>query len=94
MREFVQEFEHSVERMYQLLFSRSVPDGKATREQYQSWVEFTYRLSTYAFLSSWIEDKTEETTISKTIDVRTGEVTKRGSRHKPMAVPKKYRKAS
>lgn len=94
MREFVQEFEHSVGRMYQLLFSESALEGEATREQYRSWVEFAYRLSTYAILSSWIKDKTEETTISSKIDLRTGKVTERVSCHKPMAVPKKYRKAT
>ena len=94
MREFVQEFEHSVERMYRLLFARSVPDGETTREQYRSWVECAYRLSTYAILSSWIEDKAEEATICRKIDLKTGEVIERGSCHKPMAVPKKYRKAT
>ena len=93
MREFVQEFEHSVGRMYQLLFSAPAPEGEATRERFLSWVEFAYRLSTYAILSSWLEDKTEETTISTEINLRTGEVTQTGS-HKPMTVPKKHRKAT
>ena len=93
MREFVQEFEHSVGRMYELLFSSAVPEGEATREHYLSWVEFAYRLSTYAILSSWIEDKTEETTISMKINLRTGEMTDTW-RHKPMTVPEEYRKAT
>ena len=93
MREFVQEFEHSVGRMYQLLFSAPAPEGEATRERFLSWVEFAYRLSTYAILSSWLEDKTEETTISTEISLRTGEGTQTGS-HKPMTVPKKHRKAT
>ena len=93
MREFVQEFEHSVGRMYQLLFSASAPEGETTRVRFLSWVEFAYRLSTYAILSWWIEDKTEETTISRKINLRTGEVTETRS-HKPMTVPKKHRKAT
>ena len=93
MREFVQEFEHSVGRMYQLLFSESVPDGEATRERYLSWVEFAYRLSTYAILSSWLEDKTEEMTISRKVNLRTSEVAETRC-HKSMKVPKKYRKAT
>lgn len=93
MREFVQEFEHSVGRMYQLLFSESAPEGEATRTRFLSWVEFAYRLSTYAILSSRIEDKTEETTISMKINLKTGEVTETRN-HKPMKVPKKYRKAT
>ena len=93
MREFVREFEHSVGRMYQLLFSASAPRGEAARVRFLSWVEFTYRLSTHAILSSWIEDKTEETTISMKINLRTGEVTETRS-HKPMTVPKKHRKAT
>lgn len=93
MREFVQEFEHSVGRMYQLLFSASAPEGEAARERFLSWVEFAYRLSTYAILSSWIEDKKEETTLRTEINLRTGEVTQTGS-HKPMTVPKKHRKAT
>ena len=93
MREFVQEFEHSVGRMYQLLFSASAPEGEATRERFLSWVEFAYRLSTYAILSSWIEDKKEETTNRTEINLRTGEVTQTGS-YKPMTVPKKHRNAT
>ena len=46
MREFIQEFEHSIGRMYQLLFSGSVSQGEAARARYLSWVEFVYRLST------------------------------------------------
>lgn len=93
MRKFVQEFEHSVGRMYQLLFSESVLKGEATRERYLTWAEFAYRLCTYAILSSQIEDKTEQTTISITINMRTGEVTETCS-HKPMTVPKKHRRAT
>ena len=93
MREFVQEFEHSIGRMYQLLFSGSVPEGEAARARYLSWVEFAYRLSTYAILSSWIEDKAEETIISMKINLRTGEVTETRS-HKPMTVPKEHRKVT
>jgi hypothetical protein len=93
MREFVQEFEHSLGRMYQLLFSTSVPNGEATREGYLSWVEFAYRLSTYAILSAWIEDKAEETTISMKMNLRTDEVIETQN-HTPMTVPKGYRKAT
>lgn len=93
MREFVQEFEHSVGRMYQLLFSELAPEGEATRERHRSWVEFAYRLSTYAILSSWLEDKTEETTISLKVSLGTGEVSETRS-HKPMKVPKKHRRAT
>ncbi len=93
MREFVQEFEHSIGRMYQLLFSGSIPEGEATRTRYLSWVELAYRLSTYAILSSWIEDKTEVMTISIKSNLRTGEVTETRS-HKPMTVPEEYRKAT
>lgn len=93
MREFVQEFEHSVGRMYQLLFSASASEGKVTRERFLSWVEFAYRVSTCAILSSWIEDKKEETTNRTEINLRTGEVTQTG-RHKPKTVPKKHRKAT
>ncbi len=93
MREFVQEFEHSVGRMYQLLFSASAPEGEATRERFLSWVEFAYRLSTYAILSSWLEDKTEETTVSLKVNLRTGKVAETWC-HNPMKVPKKHRKAA
>ena len=93
MREFVQEFEHSIGRMYQLLFAGSVSEGEAARARYLSWVEALYRLSTYAILSSWIEDKIEEATNSTKINLRTGEVTETRS-HKPMSVHKEYRKAT
>ncbi len=61
--------------------------------RFLSWVEFAYRLSTYAILSSWIEDKTEETTISMKINLMTSEVTETRS-HKAMRVPKKHHKAT
>ena len=93
MREFVQEFEHSVGRMYQLLFSGSVLEGKASRERYLSWVEFIVSVCTYAILSSRIEDKTEETSISIRSNLTTGEVSETWN-HKPMTVPKKYRQAT
>ena len=57
LREFIAEFEHTTYRMLQMLSNR--PD----LEHIGLWCDFTYRLSTYALVSFWIDDKTEQLSI-------------------------------
>ena len=92
LREFMQEFEHTTHRILQILCQR--PDD---RERIGLWCDFIYRLSTYALVSFWIDDKTEEMTIriEMTFDRTTGKtVTLEKTTRKPIPVPKRYQEAA
>ncbi len=90
LREFVQEFEHSTTRMAQMLHGMGDDD---LMEQFAWWTELAYRLSTYAILSRWLDDKKDETSVRININLTDG--TKREEwHHKPMIVPKKHRRAT
>ena len=61
LREFIQEFEHSTGRMYQLLHEGPNDATKEQRiEDYCRWVDLAFRFAIYAIVSSWIDDKREE----------------------------------
>ena len=96
LREFVQMFEHSQWRLDQLL--QSGP-SEEDRQRILRWCDLVYRLSTYALIAFWIDDKTEHvsTRISMRVDRTTGDVTEQSMETevtKKMAVPKKYKKAT
>ena len=96
LREFVQTFEHSQWRLDQLL--RSGP-SEEDRRRILRWCDLIYRLSTYALIAFWIDDKTEHvaTRISMRLDRTTGMVTEQSMETevtKKMTVPKKYKKAT
>ena len=94
MREFIQEFEHSTERMEQMLYGAVVePDNNEDVRQIRNWINLAYRASTYALLSAWIEDKHDDISLVTTIDLTTGEVRQEGNRT-PMRVPPKYKKST
>lgn len=94
MREFVQEFEHSTKRIDQILHAeRPQCDGALDREAVRDWFDLVFRLSTYAILSEWIEDKTESRSVHISVDLATGE--KREARtHEPMEIPRRYQRAA
>ena len=87
LREFIQEFEHSTGRMYQMLYSRS---NDLDIEHTLHWFDLVYRFSTYALISFWIDDKTEENSLKITINTTTGKTTQKRTRNE-MQVPPKYR---
>lgn len=96
LREFFHAFEHGTDRMFQMLHSR--PDASPTDpviERFVCWIDLVFRLSTYAIVSYWIDDKTEErlTNIKMTMNPTTGKTTVQQEHQvtKPMRVPKKYR---
>ena len=98
-REFIQEFEHSTERMCQVLHSRpGTSDSDPDVEKIHRWCDLVFRLATYALVSSWIDDKTEErvTNIRTTMNLTTGQTTKEEEHRttKAMHVPKRYRRAT
>ena len=94
LREFIQEFEHSTGRMYQMLYSRPKnPDNNLDIERTLHWFDLVYRLSTYALISFWIDDKTERNSVKISMNLATGKTTQEWTRNK-MRVPKKYRRAT
>ena len=94
LREFIQEFEHTTGRMLQMLHSTSDdPDNDANIERILRWFDLIYRLSTYALISSWIDDKTENESLKMTVNLTTGTTTQEWTREK-MQIPKKYRRST
>ena len=92
LREFIGEFEHTTYRMLQMLSNS--PDDL---EHIGLWCDFTYRLSTYALVSFWIDDKTEQLSIhiEMTFDRTAGKtVTLETKTLKPMRVPPQYQEAA
>ena len=94
MREFVQEFEHSTDRMYQMLYGVS-DDLVKTQEVKNalSWFGLVFRTSIYAILSTWIADKTERRETTSWVNYITGE-TSTDTKVTPMEVPEKYQHAT
>ena len=91
LREFVKEFEHSTTRMAQML--HGLGDDDDHREQFAWWTQLAYRLSTYAILSRWLDDKEDATSVRINVNVTEG--TRREEWcHQPMIVPKKHRPAT
>ncbi|MXY70830.1 MAG: hypothetical protein F4Y47_20050 [Acidobacteriia bacterium] len=98
-REFIQEFEHSTGRMFQMLFSRpGAFENDPDVEQIVRWRDLVYRLSTYAIVSFWTDDKTEEsiTDIKLTLNPNTGAMTveEKHRKTKTMQVPRAYRRST
>ena len=91
LRKFIQEFEHSIGRMYQMLYGISNdPDNNPDLDRMLRWFEMVYRFSTYAIISFWIDDKTEHNSVKITMNITTGMRREEWTREK-MKVPKKYR---
>ena len=90
MREFIQEFEHTSGRMYQMLYG-SVEDPENNQDIADAfdWFNFIFRSAIYALLSGWIADKQDNLVIATHINLATGETTQERS-GTAMKVPKKY----
>ena len=94
LREFIQEFEHSTFRMHQMLYGTlDDPDNDPALNQMLNWFDLVYKLSTYAVISTWIDDKAQETTVHVSVNLTTGESTDEWT-IKEMKIPKNYRHAS
>ena len=97
-REFIQEFEHSTGRMFQMLSSKPDAIEYAPQvEQIVRWLDLVFKLSTYAIVSFWIDDKTEEsvTEMKFTFNPRTGAATveEKHRKTKTMQIPRAYRRS-
>ena len=94
LREFIQEFEHSTWRMYQMLHGiLDDPDNDPALRKMLDWFDLIYKLSTYAVVSTWIDDKTEQVSVRITANLTSGARTEKWTRNK-MRIPKNYRHAS
>ncbi len=94
MREFIPEFEHSTERIYQMLFGAVAdPENDEDVKQIVDRFNLVYRSSTYALLSAWIDDKHEDISLKIIIDRTTGKVREEGT-WTEMQFPKKYRNST
>ena len=94
LREFIQEFEHQTGRLFQMLYSTSEdPDNDPDVERIVLWFNTIYRFSTYALLSFWIDDKTEETNVKIKINLTERRTNVEWNRNQ-MNVPKDYRKST
>ena len=94
MREFIQEFEHTTGRMYQMLYGETDdPDDDQRVTEIFDWFNIVFRSSIYALLSGWIEDKQEENLVEIQLNLATGESSQEWTRT-AMVVPKKYRRAT
>ena len=61
MREFIQEFEHTTGRMYQMLYGAvENPDDDPRVAEVFDWFNFVFRSAIYALLSGWIGDKQDD----------------------------------
>ena len=60
MREFIEEFDHTTNRMHQMLYGIS-DDSDKTQDvrKVLTWLGLAFRVSINAILSTWIDDKTE-----------------------------------
>ncbi len=56
-------------------------------------VGIAYLASTYALVAAWINDKQEPSSLTTTINLKTGQIKTEGTRTQ-MQVPKKYRKST
>ena len=93
-REFIQEFEHTTGRLHQMLYG--IPDDHENYPKMDPilrWFEMLYRASTYAMISSWIPDKTEEVNVKITVSLTKGVRSEEWDRRE-MKVPKKYSRAT
>lgn len=57
LREFIQAFEHHTARIHQMAHGAEQGGDKKRVKQVLDWIAYTYRLSTYAILASYLDDK-------------------------------------
>ena len=94
MREFIHEFEHTTERMHQMLYGETadVENDQKAAEAFD-WFNLIFRYSLYGLLSGWIEDKQDHYLLRVHSNRATG-ATSRELTGTAMKVPKKYRRAT
>ena len=94
LREFIQEFEHTSERMYQMLYGEGTePEDEQGLTEIFDWFNLVFRSSIYALVSGWIDDKQDNFLTTTTINLSTGKSTQERTGTK-MTIPKKYQRAT
>ena len=94
LREFIQAFEHHTARIYQMAYgAEQTEDDKNQTRQVLDWIGYTYRLSTYAIIASYLDDKHVTGYTHLHLDMETGKWTEE-SHMEEMTVPKKYRNST
>ena len=94
MREFIQGFEHTTERMSQMLYGETTDaedDQKVT--EIFDWFNFVFRCSIYSLLSGWIDDKQDDFLLTINLNLATSETSEELT-GTSMTVPPKYRRAT
>lgn len=72
-RDFVHDFEHDSERMYQMLKGvDEAQESGPTRQSILSWLSFTYQVATYAILASRIPSHQSQSYVTVDIDMASG----------------------
>ena len=73
MREFIQEFEHTTGRMYQMLYGAvEDPEDNQDIADVFDWFNFVFRSAIYALLSGWIADKSRQLPLYNPHQLRNG----------------------
>lgn len=94
MREYIQEFEHTRDRLHQMLYGAvDSPESDESVQRIDKLLLWVYLTSTYALASTWIDDKQEHVSVDITINLTTGESNEEWNRIE-MRVPRKYRRAT
>ena len=92
LREFIQEFEHTTDRMYQMLYGAVAdPNDDDRVTQVFDWFNLVFRSSTYALVSGWLNDKQEQNVVEITVNLVSGESSEEWTRTE-MKVPSKYQR--
>lgn len=95
LREFIQDFEHHTARIHQMAYgAEQSEEGKNQTKQVLDWIGYTYRLSTYAIIASYIEDKQIHGHTHYQLDMETLRFAEVSHRMDQMQVPKKYRNST
>ena len=93
LREFIQAFEHHTARIHQMTHGAEEGGDKKRVKQVLDWIAYTYRLSTYAILASYLDDKQVIGYTHLHLDMSTRKWTEE-SHMEEMKVPKKYQHAT
>lgn len=88
-REFIKLFEHTQLRLHQLAYAGET--NKQFISQIYYWLNLYYRYATYAIVSVYLGDKTEQNQVSIYMNLSTGEYSEKWTEGPPITTPKKYR---
>ena len=88
-RDFIKLFEHAQFRLHQLAFAGKSNNPFISQTFY--WLNLYYRYATYAIISVYLGDKTEETPVCIKINLSTRERSEKWTKGPPIKTPQKCR---